>query len=240
MTMLVARYGPTGSLWAEHPDVARRPIRAWQIWNEPNLTRYWNVAPWAPSYVKLVKAADKALKAADPKSRTVLAGLPNESWEALDQIYYAKARGAFDVVALHPYTGKPKNVVKIVKIVRRRMQDRGDRKLPIWVTELSWPAAVGKTGQAGDFSTTDAGQAQRLESGLKRLAADRKALRIERVYWYSWLTVEGASADAFRWSGLRRLRDGQLIDAPALSVFQRMARRLQGCAKRPGNARACA
>ena len=78
------------------------------------------------------------------------------------------------------------------------MDDRGDRKLPIWVTELSWPAAEGKTKQAGDFATTDAGQAQRLESGLKLLAADRKELRIGRVYWYSWLTVEGASADAFR------------------------------------------
>jgi hypothetical protein len=239
MTMLVARYGPTGSLWAEHPEIARRPIRAWQIWNEPNLTRYWNVAPWAPSYVRLVKAAKKALRKADPHAKTVLAGLPNESWEALDQIYDAKARGAFDVVALHPYTGKPKNVVKILKIVRRRMQDRGDRKLPIWVTELSWPAALGKTKQAGDFTTTDAGQARRLESGLKRLAADRRKLRVERVYWYSWLTVEGASADAFRWSGLRRMRDGRLIDAPALSTFERMAKRLQGCAKRPGNARAC-
>ena len=91
--------------------------------------------------------------------------------------------------------------MRIVKIVRRRDgRTAGDGKLPIWVTELSWPAAEGKTKQAGDFATTDAGQAQRLESGLKLLAAERKELKIERVYWYSWLTVEGASADAFRWS----------------------------------------
>ena len=107
LTALVTRYGPNGSLWAEHPEVARQPIRAWQIWNEPNLTRYWNVAPWAPSYVKLLKAADKALKAADPGSKTVLAGLPNESWKAMEAIYDAGARGSFDVAALHPYTGKP-------------------------------------------------------------------------------------------------------------------------------------
>ena len=60
LTALVARYGPNGSLWAEHPEVARQPIRAWQIWNEPNLTRYWNVAPWAPSYVALLKRAAHA------------------------------------------------------------------------------------------------------------------------------------------------------------------------------------
>ena len=239
LTSLVARYGPTGSLWTEHPEVPRQPIRAWQIWNEPNLTRYWNVAPWAPSYVKLLKAADKALKAADPQSKTVLAGLPNESWEALDQIYDAKGRGAFDVVALHPYTGKPKNTVRVVQIVRRHMDERRDRKLPIWVTELSWPAAVGKTKQEGDFATTDAGQAMRLESGLKLLAKDRKKYRVERVYWYTWLSVEGQSASAFDYSGLRRLRAGQLVDSPALTIFQRMAKQLQGCSKQLGNARVC-
>ncbi len=58
LTALVTRYGPNGSLWAEHPEVPRQPIRAWQIWNEPNLTRYWNRAPWAPSYVALLKRAD--------------------------------------------------------------------------------------------------------------------------------------------------------------------------------------
>ena len=48
LTALVTRYGPSGSFWAEHPESPRQPIRDWQIWNEPNLTRYWNVAPWAP------------------------------------------------------------------------------------------------------------------------------------------------------------------------------------------------
>src|SRR5438128_2245631 len=32
MRAMVARYGPAGSLWAEHPEVPRRPVRAWQIW----------------------------------------------------------------------------------------------------------------------------------------------------------------------------------------------------------------
>ena len=72
-------------------------------------------------------------------------------------IYDAGARGSFDVVTLHPYTGKPKNVVRIVKIVRREMERRGDGKMPIWVTELSWPAAQGKTVQHHDFETTENG-----------------------------------------------------------------------------------
>lgn len=240
LTALVTRYGPKGSLWAEHPEVSRQPVRSWQIWNEPNLTRYWNHAPWAPSYVALLKRSHRALKAADPRSKTILAGLPNESWKALKSLYRAGARRSFDVVALHPYTGKPRNVVRIVKIVRREMKRRGDAKVPIWVTELSWPAAQGKTEGNTGFETTESGQRRRLRDGLPLLVAGRKRLRIARVYWYTWLSVEGITDSSFDYSGLRRIRDGRLVDAPALSMFERLARRLQGCAKPSGDARRCA
>src|ERR1700749_3409403 len=32
----VARYGTSGTFWPEHPLVPPDPIKAWQIWNEPN------------------------------------------------------------------------------------------------------------------------------------------------------------------------------------------------------------
>ena len=59
------------------------------------------------------------------------------------------------------------------------------------------------------------------------------------MYWYTWLSVEGITDSAFDYSGLRRMRDGQLHDAPSLSMFTRLARRLQGCAKQPGQALRC-
>ena len=239
LTALVTRYGPNGSLWAEHPEVARQPVRSWQIWNEPNLTRYWNLAPWAPSYVALLKRAHRALKAADPGAKTVLAGLPNESWKAITALYDAGAHGSFDIVALHPYTGIPKNVIRIVKIVRREMARRGDAKMPVWITELSWPAAKGKTPQHGGFETTEKGQKDRLQEGLPLIADGRRKHRIGRVYWYTWLSVEGITDSAFDYSGLRRMRNGQVHDAPSLSTFTRLARRLQGCAKQPGHALRC-
>ena len=48
-----------------------------------------------------------------------------------------------------------------------------------------------------------------------------------------------ASASSFNYSGLRRLRAGQLVDAPALSVYRQAARHLEGCAKAAGNATRC-
>jgi hypothetical protein len=238
LTALVARYGPAGTLWAERPDLPRIPIRAWQVWNEPNLTRYWAEQPFARPYVTLLRAARSALRAADPGATVVLAGLPNESWTALRQIYEAGGRGQFDAVALHPYTRYPRDVVRTVAYARREMRKRGDGRLPVWVTELSWPAAKGKVDRPVGFEVSDKGQAARLGEALKKLAKARKRLRIARVFWYTWLSSE-AGPSAFDWSGLRRERAGGSVSAPALTVFRRQARWLEGCAKQPGDARRC-
>jgi hypothetical protein len=241
LTTLVGRYGPRGSLWTDHPEVSRRPIRDWQIWNEPNVTRYWTpprAQGFARSYVKLLRAADRALERADPRARVILAGLPNESWVALRKLYRAGAKRSFDAVALHPYTGRPRNVVRLAEYARREMRRFRDGRKPIWITELSWPAAKGKTESTAGFETTDRGQARRLTDGVRRLARARKRLRIQRVFWYTWLSQEG-SPNSFAYSGLRRVRDGRTVSVPALRAFRRVARRLEGCAKAPADARRC-
>ena len=76
------------------------------------------------------------------------------------------------------------------------------------------------------FETTEKGQAKRLRTGLELLAAERRKLRIGRVYWYTWLSLEGTD-NAFGYSGLRRLRDGAVVSAPSLAAFREMAARLK-------------
>jgi hypothetical protein len=227
LTALVGRYGPQGSLWAEHPELPRVAIRDWQIWNEPNLTRYWTSQPFARPYVRLLRASRRALRVADPGSRTILAGLPNESWIALRDVYKAGGRGAFDVVALHPYTGRPRNVIRLIEFARREMRRAHDGGRPVWLTELSWPASKGRTRGVQGFITTEPGQAARLKLALSLLAKARKRLKIQRVIWYTWLSREG-SKNSFDWSGLRRLRGGRLISARSLAVFRQAAKRLEG------------
>jgi hypothetical protein len=225
LTALVERYGPGGTLWAEHPEVRARPIRAWQIWNEPNLKGYWSRQPFARDYVRLLRTARRALRAADPGARAILAGLPN-GWAALRQIYRAGGRRAFDAVAIHPYTARPVRVPRFVLEARKVMRRFGDRRKPIWVTEMSWPASEGRAHDPIGIATDDRGQARRLRLGLTALAKARKRLRIERVFWYTWLSAESGDS-VFAWSGLRRLHEGQVVSTPALTAFRRTARRLR-------------
>jgi hypothetical protein len=224
LRLLVARYGPRGSLWAAHPEVQRRPVRRWQVWNEPSLRTYWSARPWAPGYVSLLRAAHAVVP-----GQVVLAGLPNRSWTALRAVYRAGGRGAFDAVALHPYTGRVANVVRIVRLARREMRRGGDEPLPVWLTEVSWPASLRVTRvRPGGFEVTEAGQARRVAELLRALARERRRLRIAHVAWYAWLTVEGRGLPVWAgYAGVRREAGGRVRSARALGVFARTLRALR-------------
>ncbi len=174
MRALVGRYGPSGSFWRQNPSLPREPIRAWQIWNEPNFSEYWDEQPFESSYVRLLKVAHQAVKSADHGAEVILAGLTNSSWVYLGDIYRIKgARSAFDAVAAHPYTAQPSGVVTILGYLRAVMRKHGDARKPIIASEISWPSAAGKATTKFENSTTEAGQAKMVALAIAVLARDR-------------------------------------------------------------------
>ena len=227
VTDAVRRYGPNGSLWAERPALPRRAIRAWQVWNEPDLTRYWVGRPWAPTYVTLLRAGRAAIKAADPGARVVAAGLTNQSWESLASLYGAGARGLFDAAAIHPFSRRVSNVVKIVGLARRVMRRRGDGRVPLVLSELSWSSGKGRSTLNYGWETTERGQARKLGQALTALARARKRLRIATVYWYTWLSPAIGDDESFSYGGLRRISEGRPVSKPALAAFRKTVRRLR-------------
>ena len=224
---LIGRYGPRGSFWAANPGLPRRPVRNWQIWNEPNISINWDVQPWQRGYARLLRAAYPAVKAADPGARVVMAGLANFSWRDLGKAYRAGVKGSFDVAAVHPFSGRPSNSVKITRLNREVMDRNGDRRKPIWLTELTWSSAKGrKTPLTQNWETTEAGQAQRLTQAYRLYLRARSSLRLGRIFWYTWATIDRNSKNSFDYSGLRTQRpDGRLVDKPALAAFRAAVRR---------------
>ena len=89
----------------------------------------------------------------------MLAGLAGRSWDVLTRIYAAGGRGQFDAVAIHPYTLQVSNVMKIMEFVHGALKRNRDAARPVWVTELSWPAAKGKVTNPYGFEATEAGAA---------------------------------------------------------------------------------
>jgi hypothetical protein len=235
LTQLVARYGPGGTFWAEHPELRARPVRAWQIWNEPDMPYQWLPRRnWERAYGRLLIAARDALDAADPGARVVLAGLTNFSWRSLRALYdRGGIHGAFDVAALNAYTREPGNLVEIVRRARKVMSARGNRTVPIYVTEFGASASQGRIEVGRDrdhLQTTDRKLAKLVVRAYDALAANRKRLRVARAYWYTWASSYDRRGDIFDFSGLVRFREGAggFSERQALGAYRKSARKLQG------------
>jgi hypothetical protein len=241
LAALVRRYGPNGSFWAENPELPRRPVRDWQIWNEPHFRQFWSDQPYERDYVALLRSAHAAIKAADPGARVVLAGLANTSWVYLRDIYRAGARPYFDIIALHPFTAQVAGVFEILRRGRRVARRFGDARKPLTVTEFTWSSGKGELTTSYGWDATERGQARRVRESLTLLARERRRMRIDSVFWYTWLSRDSNRNYPFDYSGLRRLEDGgQVVRKPAFKAFRATALRLVGCRSKAGAADRCA
>ena len=225
---VVRRYGRNGSFWAENPSLPQLPVFAYQVWNEPDIGRYWQGDPWPSTYVRLLRAAYPAIKGVDPFAQVVAAGLTNRSWEDLDELYAAGARGLFDAAAIHPFSRRPVNVLRIIKLARRTMQRRGDGALALVLSEISWSSGKGRSTHNYGWEMTERGQARKIREILPLLARARERYKIQSVYWYTWLSPPPGERESFSYSGLRRLQRGQFepVSKPALRAFKATVRRL--------------
>lgn len=243
LQQLIHRYGPRGDFWREHKRLPKRPIRAWQIWNEPSARYWWATPDYRSSYVALLKAAYPAVHAADRGAKVVMAGLASflsstsgetsTNWEDLDAFYRNGVRGYFDVAAVHAFSYRVKDVMRTVAKVRAVMRDNGDRRKPIYATEVSWPALnplLPPSRHLG-FEVSPRGQRERLAATYRRFARDR-SLGVTRAYWNSWSSSYGIDScnpapGPFEFVGLvqRGCQQSAYRPTPLLKAYTRAVRR---------------
>lgn len=203
----VARYGSGGTFWTEHPLVPQVPIKAWQIWNEPNF-KYFVAKPNPAEYGKLVKISSAAIKSVDPTAQLILAGLfakpagarhlnangkivfrtsPNYYGAYfLEQMYKANPgiKSRFQGVALHPYVARYRQLPPEIEEVRKVLAKAGDRAKGLWITELGWSSEPPQ-GPSNVFAVGAAGQARELKGAFSLLGKDKAKFRLVHVYWFS-------------------------------------------------------
>jgi len=139
-------------------------IAAYQVWNEPNLSREWgNQPPNAAGYVGLLKACSDAIRAADPQAIIISAGLsPTGTWtEAVtpddtffQQMYDASFQKYVDVAGVNapgynfpPETSPDEAVAqgghrfttfRRVEDMRKIMVKNGDAARQMAILEMGW------------------------------------------------------------------------------------------------------
>ena len=128
------------------------------------------------------------------------------------------------MAALHPYTGSPGRVLKAVGLFKAVLKRHGDGTLPVWLTELAWPASQGRVKPPPGLQTivtTDQGMALRLTRVYKLLA---RAHAVQRAYWYTWASGYRKAKGVFDFTGLERYAGGRFRATPALTAYRKVAR----------------
>jgi len=191
---LVARYRSGGTYWTTYyhkrfgASATAYPIQSWQIWNEPNLKKYFAPYPSPGKYARLLQISYPAIKGKDHHARIIAAGMPGygdvTAWTFLSNLYaVAGIKAYFDAAALHPYGSSLDQVRTEIERVRNVMTNRGDSATPLWIDEIAWGSAP-PDGHGINKGLT--GQATMLTGAFKMILTHRTAWNVERLFWYHW------------------------------------------------------
>jgi polysaccharide biosynthesis protein PslG len=143
-------------------------VAAIEVWNEVNLDREWGGATinkqQAADYVRLLKGAYAAAKAADPAVQVITAGLSPtgvtnghaaDDVQYLQWLYEAGLKGNYDVLGAHgnvqaPEVDAPVNSLanfphpsfyfRRIEQLRDVMVKNGDSDKRVWLLEFGWTA----------------------------------------------------------------------------------------------------
>jgi len=196
-----ARYGSTGTFWTQHPDLPRLPVTSYEIWNEPNVEKFFPGQATAPErYADLFVAAAAAVRRADPAGRPVIGGLSSVNVGEFIRRMAARQPALWShvsAVAYHPYGGSAATSFDRINTLRGALRLLGVGQLPIEVTETGW--AVPPTTEAHR-----AAQMRALAEGLPGSGCG-----VTRFIPYTWVTTEIAAEDPEQWFGIANL-DGSL------------------------------
>jgi polysaccharide biosynthesis protein PslG len=205
----VDRYGPGGAFWLEHPELRPRPIRVWQVWNEPNSRVFFAPRPSPRGYARVLRAASRAVASGDPGAKVILGGMAQLAGSRkavtgtsfLRRLYRIKGiEKVFDGVAVHPYGARAGTAIDQVERFRAEARRARDPGSSLWVTEVGWSSAHG--GHPLDVGLR--GQAQRLRATFGYLRRNRGRLNLGGAFWYSWMDTRAPVCAWCKKSGLVR------------------------------------
>jgi GH35 family endo-1,4-beta-xylanase len=181
-------------------------VRAYQVWNEPNLAREWaNRRPNPDEYVELLKTCYLAVKASDPDAIVISAGLAptgtdNEAAmpdsEFLRGMYEAGGAPYFDMLGLHApgykappemspdevashpdYGGYRAFAFRHVEDMREIMEQYGDSGKQIAIVEFGWTSDPREASSYHWHAVTEQQKAEYLV----------RAFQYARENWSPWV-----------------------------------------------------
>jgi polysaccharide biosynthesis protein PslG len=213
-------------------------VIGWEVWNEENEGwRFWPPHEDPAAYGRLLCAADRALRSADPGTPVVFGGLffpgvagaPGMSAVDFVQAAYdanPNLGHCYDVMAYHPYPypfTAPEldvpvrgSVLSAYDQMRAVLRVNGSGHKPLWVTEVGWPT------HDRTYGVPEAKQAQY----VARMEAASFAQGLPVLAWYTYGdSADPTGANQEAWFGFFRPDGSPKPSYRALRTFARVFRR---------------
>jgi hypothetical protein len=201
LTAIVHRYGDK--------------IRYWEIWNEPNLSKYWLGTP--QDYVNLLKASYDAIKAVDPYAKVLGGDCSGSDYEYIKTLCDLGANQYFDILSVHPYCNPhspqdtwngEKNGYPIVKKILDVMAANVGEEKEVWFTELAWAVDWSYWG-----GVTKENQANYMKVSYDM--ANEKWPQVEAYIWFSSRDQDDGNWGVYEADGSKR---------PSWGTFTKLAK----------------
>ncbi len=198
----------------------RGRVRAWQVWNEPNLSMFWPAPP--QRYARLLQVAYQAAKAADPTTTIVLGGIfRGVNIERIAALFQAvrdlpgAADNAFyhDVIGFHLYDGGHCSPFDELAYLRDAFWRPNVGGKPVWITESG--IRVWETPRSDGYALPE-----ELPSFYLTNLAYALSQGVERYYYFR--AIDPSADDPQPWGLLRN--DG--LARPSLAAMRVAAQHL--------------
>lgn len=159
---VVKRYRPFG-------------VRHYEIWNEPNASTFWKPQPNPEDYARLLEAAYKSCKEADPGSTVLGCSTSGTDMNFIGRVLAAGGGRFMDAVSFHPYCQPLPPEKKLLTDISK-LKGVAPGK-PLWITEIGYPTHTGAAG------VDDETQANYL---VRAFLLARASPAVERTFWYDF------------------------------------------------------
>ena len=138
-------YEPKLEAWETYVEQTVRHyaevVDHWELWNEPNISVFWEPEPNPQAFARIAIAGYHAAKRGNPNAVVMTPGLAGphgngSRMEFLDAILAAGVKDATDAVSIHPYRQTTPEASDLAGELRHIHDASGGK--PIWYTEMCW------------------------------------------------------------------------------------------------------
>lgn len=186
----------------------------WELWNEPNLSKFWSPHADSAEYVALTRVVGTALRRAAPDEWFVGPAISGFDWAFLEACFDHGLLDFWDAVTVHPYRqSPPETVASDWRRLRALVARHTDRDVPLL------------SGEWG-YSERYAGMNARLQAAYAvRQYVANLASGVPMSIWYDW---KDDGLDPLEIEHHFGVVGNDLKDKPATRAIQDAASRLSG------------